>query len=497
MRHRITFFHRNEHGIEPSSLDIGDRSIAGPDLVAVREHRVTLALEELPAELQELLHEIHELHIRWSAPRTHDALGPWNSRLPPGLHAFYTPQVASAADSARLCNQLRAAFGALDCSTPAESFTKLPTDRFSHSAAFQYFQPLDTLANLSAYAELAACIPRDSDCKEWAQSIATAVSFDLSYDAISHAVKATAVWPEDRQQLSIASHPNHRTEVGILTPDSPPSLESHELGVTGLLTVLGEDTKPSPVLFSFPARHKDAGSAFSSAFLRPLGLHPTLQLKIGSGKPPLEDSSCSLHAYLTLPRAIFADKYQLGDDVFLSSKNLTALRYISQPVDLEAPDYAMKLWGSTMLLELQPPSTKVDKPWTAEIPLHLRYLSPTDGGYRSINVPSPAVFWACNTEEGTKFPSSPFDRANLGYDGLFGPRTLFWHVNPKSEGNHGLNHPVQVPVLDLNKSGWVSTGTTAVVLLGFAYIVYKLASVYLRKGYGNSKPAAVSEKKKQ
>lgn len=323
------------------------------------------------------------------------------------------------------------------------------------------------------------------------------MSLDLSYDAISHAVKITALWPEANQKLSIDSHPDHRTEVGILTPDSPPHLDPHELGVTGLLTVLGEDTKPSPVLFSFPSRHMDASSTFSSTFLQPLGLHPTLQLKIDPSNPPLSDASCALHAYLTLPRTIFADKYQLGDDLFLSSKNLTALRYISQPVDLEAPDYAMKLWGSTVLVEIQLPSTQADSPWTAEIPLHLRYLSPAEGGYSPINVPWPAVFWACNAEEGTKFPNSPFDRANLGYDGLFGPRTLFWHVNPKPEGQSGLNHQIQVPVLDTNKTQWVSTGTAAVVLLGFAYVVFKLASVYWRTGHGSPKPAAGNEKKKQ
>ncbi|TRX90736.1 hypothetical protein FHL15_008315 [Xylaria flabelliformis] len=497
MRHRITFFHRHEHGIEPSSLQLRGRSISGPDLVAVREHRVTLALEELPAELQELLHEIHELHIRWSTPQAQNTLGPWTSRIPPGLHAFYTPHTASAAESSRLCNQLRAVFGDLDCSSPAESFTKLPTDRFSHSTAFQYFQPLDTLANLSTYAEQYACVPGDSDCKRWARGLENAVSLDLSYDAISHAAKIAAIWPEGNQKLSINSHPDHRTEVGILTPDSPPHLDPHELGVTGLLTVLGEDSKPSPVLFSFPSRHKDAGSTFSSTFLRPLGLHPTLQLSIDSSNPPLPDSSCSLHAYLTLPRTIFADKYQLGDDLFLSSKNLTALRYISQPVDLEAPDYAMKLWGSSVLVELQPPSTRADSPWTAEIPLHLRYLSPAEGGYRPIEVPWPAVFWACNAQEGTKFPNSPFDRVNLGFDGLFGPKTLFWHVNPKPEGPGGLNHQIQVPVLDTNKTQWISTGTAAVVLLGFAYVVFKLSSVYWRTGYGSQKPTAGSEKKKQ
>lgn len=324
------------------------------------------------------------------------------------------------------------------------------------------------------------------------------MSFDFSYDAISHVAKITALWPEKLQAFSIGSHSDHRTEVGLLTPDAPPSLEPHELGVTGLLTVLGEDEKPSPVLFAFPSRHGNAASTFTSTFLQPSGLHPSLQLSIKPSKPPLPDASCSLHAYLTLPRTIFADKYQLEDDLFLASKNLTALRYISQPVDLEAPDYAMKLWGSSILMELQRPSVQSDAnvPWTAEIPLHLRYLAPEAGGYGSIEVPWPAVFWACSVEEGTLFPNSPFDRTNLGYDGLFGPRTMFWHLNPESDDGL-LNHRIRVPVLDLKKADWISAGTAAVVLLGFAYVVFKLVSVYWRSGHGDQKSSAASEKKKQ
>ncbi|KAI1496726.1 PIG-X [Biscogniauxia marginata] len=497
MRQRITFFHRNEHGIEPKSLKIKGSSISGPDLIAAREQRVTLALEELPVELQELLRESHELHIRWSPSLPHDTLGPWTSRLPSGLHVFYTPQKNGAVDAARLCNVLRTVFGDIDCSSTSESFTKLPNDRFSHSTAYQYFHILDSLSSLSDYVDQYTCTTTDSECKAWAQELTKAASFDFSYDTISHVVKATAIWPEGYQTLSINSHPGHRTEVGILTPDAPARLESYELGVAGLLTVLGEDSKPSPVLFAFPSRHKDAGSSFSSSFLKPTGLHPTLQLRLASSKPPLEDAYCSLHAYLTLPRTIFADKYQFDDELFLSSKNLTALRYTSQPVDLEAPDYAMKLWGSTILLELQPPDVEADQPWTTEIPLHLRYLSPAEGGYQSISVPWPAVFWACTAEDGTKFPNSPFDRVNLGYDGLFGPRTLFWHVNPKPEAGGSLNHQIPVPVLDLGKSAWISTGTTAVVLAGFAFIVWKLLSVYLKTGHSSQTAVKGSEKKKQ
>jgi hypothetical protein len=108
------------------------------------------------------------------------------------------------------------------------------------------------------------------------------------------------------------------------------------------------------------------------------------------------------------------------------------------------------------------------------------------------------VFWACTTEEGTKFPSSPFERVNLGYDGLFGPRTVFWHVDPAPLVPGGrLINEVQVPVLDMVKSGWVGAGTAAVVLFGFGWIVWKLVAVYLTTGYGPAKQMEALEKKEQ
>lgn len=268
--------------------------------------------------------------------------------------------------------------------------------------------------------------------------------------------------------------------------------------MTGLLTVLGEDSKPAPTMFTFPSRHKQAGTGFSSTFLTPTGLHPTMQLDIKSNKPPMEDSACALHALVTLPRTIFADKYQLGDPLFLASKNLTALRYISQPVDLEAPNYVMGIWGSSVLLELNTPVAESKEGFIAEIPLHLRYQAPQHGGESTYGVPYPAVFWACAAEEGTKFPSSPFDRINLGYDGLFGPRTLFWHLDPvTTPGVDQLIVEGKVPVLDLDKSRSINMVTSIVVVVGFAWVAYRLLMVYLKTGYGVAQPVKVTEKKKQ
>ena len=416
----------------------------------------------------------------------------------------------------KLCSTLDDIFGNIACSTPTvghrlssqlrfsanilkESFTSLPNDRFYHATSFQYFQPLENLSPFIRYAKTQLCPSEDATCTSRLESLAKASSLDISYDTISHALKITALWPYQSRPINVTAHRNVRTEVGVLSDEKTPTMEDHELGISGLLTVLGQDSKPSTTMFAFPSRHRDAQSTFSVQFLSPTGLHPALQLQLSSDKPPMENTFCSPHAYFTLPKGIFADKYQLSDDLFLAAKNLTALRYISQPVDLEAPEYVMKLWGSSVLLELAPPqSGEKGQPWTAEIPLHLRYLLPTFGGFGKVEVPYPAVFWACAAEEGTKFPTNPFERVNLGYDGLFGPRTVFWHVEPQPRTGSRVTTAVKVPVLDLDKAGWVNVGTAAVVLAGFLWVTWKLISVYMTSGYGNPPrtPKAV-EKKKQ
>lgn len=521
MRERITFLQRPEDAVDPASIAVTGTSLTGPPLSAAREDRITLALEELPEELRQVLQSCHELHIRWVGPHPYDSVNPLYSRLSPGLHVFFTPRADSTfQDHDQLCVALKTAFGSLDCDTPKDSFTSLPSDRFSHSTAFQYYQPLEDLSVFTNYLGRDVCPSSSSgtsSCAPRAELLSTANSLDISYDTISHALKVTGTWGfQEQQPLQVVAPEatNHRVEVGILATDKPHGIEPHELGLSGSLTVLGQDKKPAATIFKFPARHRRVeGASFSAAFLQPTGLHPTLQLRLhgaSSASPPdlggdgddegHSSSHCSLHAHLTLPRTVFADKYQLSDPLFLSSKNLTALRYISQPVDLEAPDYTLKPWGSAALLELAPPppTTSGERDWTAEVPLHLRYMSPAPGGYRTAQVPHPAVFWACTTEEGTKFPASPFERVNLGYDGLFGPRTVFWHVDPAAaDGAAELLSELRVPVLDVDKSAWVSAGTAAVVLLGFGWVAWKLLSVYLRTGYGPQQQMEGLEKKEQ
>lgn len=167
------------------------------------------------------------------------------------------------------------------------------------------------------------------------------------------------------------------------------------------------------------------------------------------------------------------------------------------------------MWGSAALFELASPPPSLPPPQggekkksneefvehTATIPLHLRYLSPTPGGYTNTTIPSPIVFWACprpsNTDTDTDLTNNPFDRHTLGYDALFPANTLFYHLQPDVI-NHGfggeglLVQNITVPVLDLSSwsAGWVDVGTAGVVFVGFAWVCWCLFRPVGGKGEG-------------
>ena len=146
------------------------------------------------------------------------------------------------------------------------------------------------------------------------------------------------------------------------------------------------------------------------------------------------------------------------------------------------------------MFELAPPEG-VDQSWTANIPLHLRYLPPTahTSGQSQLEVPYPVVFWACATDEQSTLSGNPFDRVNIGYEGLFEPQTMFYHLSPEG---YRLTNIIRVPVLDLDQSKYVELGTAGVVLLGFSWVIWCLWGVLSRYGY-RSGNAVQKGKKKQ
>jgi hypothetical protein len=302
-------------------------------------------------------------------------------------------------------------------------------------------------------------------------------------------VKISAFWPLQKHAASVSPHYSRRTEVGMFFSGGTHfKNDRHSLGLVGELITLGKEGKRVPTSFQIQPRHRSTDDSFSSSFLSPAGLHPSLQLRLSSNQPPQEVGDCSLYAYLSLPKTIFPDQYQLDDELFMASKNLTKLVQQWGTVDLEAPAYRSKGWGSHLLLGLAAPSSSDAQAWTAEVPLHLRYLEPAAVASSKIEVPYPAVFWACEVDDDVNFQNNPFDRTPFGYDSQFSPTTSFWHLNPQPATGNKLTNPVTVPVLKTAGTGWVEAGTSIVIALGFGWVLWKLASSFSTFGY-TSKPA--------
>lgn len=228
----------------------------------------------------------------------------------------------------------------------------------------------------------------------------------------------------------------------------------------------------------------------------------TISLSQPLSKPPHD--SCALYSYLTLPSSIFGDKYQLSttDPLFLQSHNLVSLRAVAGETDLEAPDWVVPSWGSNWLFELATPTSDQNPEdlWNVTIPLHLRYLRPSESGYRTASIPWPVVFWACSADTETKLTGNPFDRVNLSWEGLFDPQTMFYQLHPAPSKNGDVGRLVEelrVPVLRLgNDDSIFSTkaielGTVMVITLGLIWVLWKLGSVVRSSG------TAVGERRHQ
>ncbi|KAJ5378727.1 hypothetical protein N7509_011846 [Penicillium cosmopolitanum] len=490
MKRRTTLIQPLGAPFEPDQAVLSSSNLAIRGLDAARHDRITLGLDDLPEELRNVLESSHELHLRWAAEEHFDAIAPFSSRVSPGLHVHYTSLVSDR-PSDTLCSVLRAVFGAdegdrngVDCTSPEKSFTTPPlrSTRFATSTSLQYYTRLPSLQTLVGFIRRTICHQRQggAKCHDHADTLLTADSVDIDYDSTSHTLAIsgfwssapTGGWSEDIGKLAA----DDKIEIGLLGVE--PGASPDELKAGGLLGSIGEDkklTSHSPSQQGFIRRCQSPSRTL-------LYNHP----------PAPKDFTCALHTYLTLPSSVFIDQYQVGTDdpLFLQEHNLVAVRAFSGETDLEAPDWAIDRWGSTWLLELATPSADSADPasnWTSTIPMHLRYLNPSESGYRSAAVPWPVVFWACSTEEEGEMGKNPFDRTNLGYDGLFGPRTIFYQLHPASQH---LVEELDVPVLKLKdgeglfQARNIELGTSVVIILGFLWIIWRLARVVWATGLG-------------
>ncbi|KAI4285222.1 MAG: hypothetical protein L6R38_000828 [Xanthoria sp. 2 TBL-2021] len=425
MKERITFIHNTDGDFDAERLIVAKTSVQIKALKASREERLTLSPHELPQE---------------------------------------------------------------------DNLIEIPGNQSHHRlfSTYHYHDFSPSLRDLVTYLQKKICPEQDNECSSAAKRLEKSAYLDIDYNAGSREFILTSFhhespdldgWNEDVKRR----WNSEKTEVGLFTYQQ--ALEPEELSFGGYLTVISEDKKPRPTRFSFPSRHHPvplaSGSSFLTTFPTPTGLHPTLRLTFPHPiSPPAR--GCALHTYLTLPSSFFVDKYQFSSPNFLAAKNLLGVRALSGETDLEAPEWVAGKWGSMMLLELahhapnQAGLKTAESQWHVDIPLHLRYLPPAAGGATSVDIPWPIVFWACPAKEGIGLNGNPFDRINLGYEVLFDPSTTFYHFQPQPKEEGGsLIEQVQVPVMDLQESRWVESGTVGVILLGALWVMWKLLRVSL------------------
>ncbi|EAU30482.1 conserved hypothetical protein [Aspergillus terreus NIH2624] len=446
MRRRITFIQRPDADFSLDQISLSRSSLSVHGLDAAREDRVTFSFDELPPEVQ--------VQGRGMYSGVLD--------LPGGLTSFITPPLLST--------------------------------RFASTAALQFHSILPSLQNLVTYLQHKACASADEDCLRRVAGLLVADSVDVNYDSISHALTISGYWSRTppkgwTEEVRAREAGKGQIEVGLLGTEK--AIEPEEIQMGGVLAVVGKEDELKPTLFSFPSRHHHLpdDAMYSISFPEPTGLHPTMTIALSraslNAPPAPPDATCALHAYLTLPSTVFGDKYQLSttDSLFLDSHHLTALRAVAGETDLEAPDWVVPRWGSNWLLELatpQEPGLETED-WNVTIPLHLRYLKPSESGYRTASIPWPVVFWACSAEDGTKMGVNPFDRVNLGWEGLFGVRTMFYQLHPSTGRRDArLVEEIEVPVLRLTREGLFQTknielGTVAVIGLGLLWVLWKLS----------------------
>ncbi|KAF2669437.1 PIG-X-domain-containing protein [Microthyrium microscopicum] len=496
MRERVTYILRNPTGVfDPKQLEVKKDSFAVDGLDAIKEHQITLGFQEITAEIWRVLRNCHELHVRWSTAQAYETVSPYVSRVTPGLHVSYTPLEGKSAK--RLCTLIRQTFGQrIKCNDVTTAFTTPPilSERFAAVAARQLYYYVPSLQDFSIYLQQTICGVDRISCRIRAHDLERADTLDIDYDAVSQSLIIKALWTTATSQddkwyeTHLKGSDEHDTlEIGVLVNEVPD--EEETIRFSGVLTRIGQDDKPAPTLFSTPSRHHPSKQSYTASFRTPTGLHPTLQLSFPPLTPPSE--TCALHAYVTLPSTLFLDRYAFTDPLFLSSHHLAAMHALSGATDLEAPEWTVETWGSAALFELAPPDN--GSGFNATIPLHLRYLPPLNASTLLHPVAWPSVFWACTAEMGSKYSSSPFDRRDLGYDGLFGSNTRFEHLTPAAHAVSTLN----IPVLDVRRTSKVESGTSAVILIGTLWVCWVLMRGVWRGGVGGSGGIQGQKKKGQ
>ncbi|RPB17063.1 PIG-X-domain-containing protein [Morchella conica CCBAS932] len=530
MRERITFIVSHPSHTHPDNFELKRNSLTIKALPqSAREDRLTFDIRSLPKPIQQLLKDIKEAHLRWSSGRFYQAVAPYSSRVPAGLHILTKP---GWIDATTLFSGEKSKDSIFDDSFLSAAFDlhHFPKERLA-AGIFgigqwpkTFYSPVESIAPFRAFLQKLlmwhhGILNKDSiHWMERLEKLDDADYIDLKYDAISQKFEASIFWGPGEKVWSETLEGNGDVEVGVMGVEK--GIEEDELKLAGFIYEIGESKDFEPTLFSFPSRHHTHPSTFTLTIPQPTGLHPRIHISLpGALQPPQEE--CTLNAHFNIPSALFVDVYQLGpsNTNLLNTLNIKRVRDVSGNTDLEKPDYSSQQWGSRVLIEIDTESKGVG-PLKVELPLHLRYLNPRENSSSAEVVFAwPTVFWACKSDNWVKMGNNPFDRTNLGWEDLFPEQVMYYHLSPTpapvgadsgmvgvkgGEGKEGTWGRIQVPVLD---KGWgnsetIKTWTAVIVVLGFLWVFIRIAVAKIGKGmdeigFGTGGREDAVEKKKK
>lgn len=262
------------------------------------------------------------------------------------------------------------------------------------------------------------------------------------------------------------SKSNVRKEIAILQPKRLGT----DIELAGIRSVISSEEfiPPTKTLIYVKPRHQSINETIKFNLETPVGLHPTLQLS-NIQSPPLSEDNCKLFWISTVTNRLIFDKYQIDTNKFklLSSWGDT---------DLEAPVWKVSNWGSLQILEV------LDKE-NLKMTYHSRYIQPTINSETELL--NPSLFYACDSEglieDHELITLNPFDTYGLGYDSFFDKDTVFYHFQ-NAEGISKFNIPT-AEVTDYKKIHFI---TTAVVLLGTFYLLFKMFKAKFSKNSTDS-----------
>ncbi|KAK7205735.1 PIG-X [Myxozyma melibiosi] len=540
IRQRHTFIVHDSFRDTPETLSLTPESLEMKTVPGARQDRYIVS-KQLVKE-KEILDSLESVRIEIGSSENYAHLSPFDRTIQWGTHITVVP--VEGFDWNQFCKFVNSAISPSIPCIGQDSFISLPFGYYLYSTSTD-------LAPLISYLETtypALDLKKDDEASTAAiadpSDLLTASSISISFSKAEDTVRkykgrlvTEIYWQFGTWSKTITpglDEENHKVEVGFLgkIKDDPEG----DVAFGGILAVIGENSQFVPTLFDFAPRHRGVqGTAVYSPYFRtPYGLHPKHVVSIygdlnvprtmshnyvqdeetGEFEDTMESATCGLYGYYILPSFIFVDKYQIADLADAQAGGVKRVVGIWGETDLEIPVWMVDKWGSTMLLELIPPSGEDLEAFTQqvdiEIPMHSRYEVP-DWNTTAVvhDMPWPLIFWACDGSDENSMTMGPFDNNGLGLEKYFDPGTSFHYLTPNMtisspDAHTELITELSIPVVPLESYKYVQPWTVVVILVGCFWIIYKAICGYVRDGGIRKKVEGVApasqeevEKKKQ